>query len=378
MKPPTYLTMVLLLMILLNITPANGQSGRQRTPPQPVQTSPNNSETFPHPPTISRRPAPTTSKDEELGANDTISIEATLVNVPVIVSDRQGRYISGLSQREFTLYDNGVAQPIAFFDAGAQPLNIALLLDTSKSTREVLDDIKTAAQEFLTTLRPQDKATIIGFDSDINILTPLTGDHRRLEDAIYQARIGYYVGTKLNDAVEEASRVLKTASGRKAIVLLTDGKDHGSQLSADELLSDLTESDALIYSIFYNTENGRFNNQRRPIFNNPYPRWPNERRQERRQERRAQKNEEAAQFLEDISETTAGRAYRSEVTDLRQTFNLIAEELRHQYILGFYPDDNSPDSHRIKVQISRHDLAVRARPNYRMAEPNHSNLPVLR
>lgn len=323
----------------------------------------------------------------------TITIDSTLVNVPVIVSDSQGRYVSGLKEQDFTLYDNKVKQSIAFFDAAEEPLNIALLMDTSKSTKDVLGDIKDAAFTFLSLLRAKDQVMIVTFDSEVNFLTKLTNDPYKLEKAIGFAQVGERVGTKLNDAVYESALKLKSASGRKAIILLTDGKDHGSYLGATELIDKVMESNTLIYTIFYPTSLPRAFDQRNPQ-NNPnwgnppfplprgrgqmgrFPRFPRierndrtqERRQERRQERINEKNQQATDFLTELAEVTAGRMYESEVTDLRNTFRLIADELRHQYILGFYPDnsDFTESPHTIKVLVARKELVVRARRSYKL------------
>src|ERR1700754_2467489 len=100
------------------------------------------------------------------GEQESVKLKATLVNVPVIISDRQGRYLSGLRAEDFTLYNDHVKQTIAVFEATEEPLNVALLLDTSKSTRDVLDDIKAAALNFIKRLRPQDRALIVSFDYD--------------------------------------------------------------------------------------------------------------------------------------------------------------------------------------------------------------------
>ncbi|MFY9222815.1 MAG: VWA domain-containing protein [Blastocatellia bacterium] len=328
----------------------------------------------------------------------TISIDATVVNVPVVVSDSQGRYITGLKQEDFLLYDNQVQQEIAFFDAAEEPLNVALLLDTSQSTREVLEDIKEAAFDFLLQLRSKDRAMVITFDDRVRFLTPLTRDQSVLERAIYQARIGDRIGTRLNDAVIEANQELKKAIGRKAIILLTDGKDYGSDINTDELLDKVMESNSLIYTIFYPT--GRsFNspNNRPPWRENPFPRSPRmepfprmprlprlssfvpqagRRVDQRGRNGRVQRrNETAVEFLTELAEVTAGRFYKSEVTDLKKTFRLIAEELRNQYILGFYPDnsDFTDTPHSIKVQVTRKDVVVRSRRNYRLLSTNSNS-----
>src|SRR5215475_419255 len=117
-------------------------------------------------------------------ADQTIKIDTTLVSVPVIVSDRQGRYIAGLKAADFTLYEDHVKQPIVFFADTEEPINVALLLDTSKSAMLVLDDIKKTAKDFVKQLRPQDRAMIASFDYDTIALCELTSDRKTLDRAI--------------------------------------------------------------------------------------------------------------------------------------------------------------------------------------------------
>ncbi|HLG16677.1 MAG TPA: VWA domain-containing protein [Blastocatellia bacterium] len=306
---------------------------------------------------------------QQKSADVPIKIESTLVNVPVIVSDRQGRYISGLKLADFRLYDDGAPQPVSFFETSEQPLNIALLLDTSRSTFEVIDDIKEAARDFLKEMRPRDRAMIVSFDYDVHELSPLTSDRRALDRAIDGARIGDYFGTTLRDAVYEVTeRSLKRIDGRKAIILLTDGKDFGSQVSETDLLAVAAESDAMIYSVFYETNSPQ---ARRNAGRNPFPRgrrggWGRRPNADRRSDRQARNNKEAIRFMSQLSEVSAGRFYESEVADLKKTFNLIAEELRHQYVLGFYPDAARLDGnkHRLKVEVTTPNAAVRARRSY--------------
>ena len=309
-------------------------------------------------------------------AIDVIKVDSNLVSVPVIVSDRQGRYIPGLKANDFKLLDNNTEQNLAFFDAAEEPLNVALLLDTSKSTQLVLDKIKKAAKNFLKELRPQDRAMIVSFDFAIHQLSPLTEDRKVLEKAIKHAEVGEYVGTVLFDAVARvADREFRTVTGRKAIILLTDGQDHGSLISASELLASESESDTMVYSVFYESFLSRVRGggfpRRGGIFGRQDPLsgrfpgpWPG--RSERR-ERRRDRDLEGAEFLTRLSDETSGRFYRSEVTDLKKTFTLIADELRNQYRLGFYPDNTKQDDspHQLKVKVSRPDVAVRARQQYR-------------
>jgi VWFA-related protein len=310
---------------------------------------------------------------------EAVKLKATLVNVPVIVSDRDGRYLGGLRAEDFTLYTDHVKQPIAVFEATEEPLNVALLLDTSKSTRDVLDKIKDAALSFLKRLRPQDRAMIVSFDYDVHTLSRLSSDRRALERAVKDAEIGEYPGTVLRDAVVKvASDALRPVEGRKAIVLLTDGKDHGSVNDETQSLEIAQESGAMIYTIFYATSFApRFNDRPRGgwrrggVFGGGMPRrWPNEQRRRQRAGRMEQRNEEAADYLEQLADASAGRFYRSEVTDLKKTFDLIADELRHQYRLGFYANGGDADGtvHRLTVSVARADTVVRARRTYRAGQ----------
>jgi VWFA-related protein len=311
---------------------------------------------------------------------EAVKLKATLVNVPVIVSDRDGRYLSGLRVEDFTLYNDHAKQPIAVFEATEEPLNVALLLDTSKSTRDVLDEIKDAALNFLKRLRPQDRAMVVSFDYDVHTLSRLTSDRRTLERAVKDAEIGQYVGTVMRDAVVKvANESLRQVEGRKAIVVLTDGKDHGSVNDEAGTLEVAQESGAMIYTVFYRTGFApRFNNRPRGgwrrggVFGDRVPRrWPGEQRRRDRADRAERKNEDAADYLGQLADASAGRFYRSEVTDLKKTFEMIADELRHQYRLGFYAsgEEAAGTVHRLTVRVARADAVVRARRTYRAGQP---------
>jgi len=327
-------------------------------------------------------------QDKAQDPPEVIKVYSNLVSVPVIVSDRNGHYISGLHEENFKLYDNSAEQKLAYFDAAEAPLNVALLLDTSRSTEGVIDDIRKAAKDFLKELRPQDRAMIVSFDWDIHKLSPLTSDRKVLEKALKEAHVGEYFGTLLNDAlIDVIDRDLKPVNGRKAIVLLTDGEDAGSRFTSDEVLSYATESDAMIYSIYYapTPERGRdrdrpprrnrgiFGRRDRFPFQDTFLPQRGAGRGQRR-ERREQRGDWAREFLKQLSEVSAGRYYTSEDTDLKKTFALIAEELRNQYRLGFYPEELARDGslHQLRVKLDKPEFAVRARTQYRAADLNSS------
>jgi VWFA-related protein len=309
------------------------------------------------------------AQTQKQDSDQTFKIDTTLVSVPVIVSDRQGRYIAGLKASDFTLYEDRVKQPIAFFADAEEPINVALLLDTSKSATWALDDIKKTAQDFLRQLRSQDRAMIVSFDRDAIALCELTSDRKTLERAVGDAQIGERFGTKLRDAVDAVMKEeFRTVKGRKAIVLLTDGKDHGSEVDEQTLMESATEADTLIYSVFYRSLPPWMDRDRQ----SPRQRQDGGWRRRRRADRVDERNEEAIDFLRRLSEVSAGRYFSSEVSDLKQTFGQILEELRHQYRLGFYPPDHPAGSvHSIKVEVGieagRPDVVVRSRRSYRVA-----------
>ena len=301
---------------------------------------------------------------------ETIKIDTNLISVPVIVSDRENRYVHDLKVEAFRLFDNQVEQKIAFFDSGEEPLNVVLMLDTSLSTSGAIKDIKKAAKAFLKELRPQDRAMIVTFDWQEQKLSTLTSNRKELESAVNEAKVGKMAGTVLHDSlIDVSSRVLQPIRGRKAIILLSDGNDHGSSITPDELLRSETEADAMIYSIYYRPEALRFlGPPGPPPFPFPQP-FDNAAPQRPRGGRRGGLRGlgyDGYDLMEKLSEVTGGRFYQGETRNLKDTFALIAEELRHQYRLGFYPDELKRDGsvHSLAVKVNLPDVSVRSRREY--------------
>lgn len=303
--------------------------------------------------------------------DDTIKIATRLVSVPVIVSDCNGRYIPNLKGSDFTMLQDGVPQSIEFFAPIEEPLTIALLIDTSQSTRPVLEDIKLSARSFIRLLLPQDRAMIVSFDHDTHVLSEITSNHDRLNRAVSSAEIPEYVGTTLRDATfQTVNRSFAGIKGRKAIIILTDGKDARSRVSSEELLFSLQETDTLIYTVMFKTGGGMVKAQfpdRGRFPGGGFPSMRN-RRNPRRTERIARNNEKAEEFLKKLSDTTAGRFYTSEDGKLKRTFEMIVEELRFQYRLGFYPPEETDEKvlHELKVKVAKRDAVVRSRSSYRI------------
>jgi Mg-chelatase subunit ChlD len=180
-------------------------SGRTTTPANNSQSAPQNS------------PAPESVEPEELEAGDVIRVDTTLVTIPVSVMDRDGKYIPNLRQQDFRIYEDGVEQQIAYFASVEKPFTVALLLDTSGSTRNRLDEIQQAAIAFVNQLRADDRVMIVSFDDEINVLTEPTNNRFALYNAIRRVQPGE--GTRVYDAVDFViNRRFNRIQGRKAIV----------------------------------------------------------------------------------------------------------------------------------------------------------------
>jgi|WetSurMetagenome_2_1015567.scaffolds.fasta_scaffold13628_2 VWFA-related protein len=308
--------------------------------------------------------APFAMGRQEPPAPQRIQVESALVTVPVIVSDARGKYVPGLSSNDFKLFEDGAQVPVPLFLTADDPIKIALLLDTSRSTTTVLGQIKKSAARFLQQMRPQDQATVLSFDSEVTVLCPLTADLQEIGRAIDQAKAGGS-GTRMRDAIiQTVVERFRTISGRKAIVLLTDGQDHGSGISAEGLIDGVAASSTLIYSIFYHVDPHELMKE---IIGSSARLPKAVKQKDGARDPWQQREEQAAEYLDRISEASAGRFYRSGVTEFDKTFKQILTELRSQYLLGYYPDKSKLDgkSHVLDVQVSVQDVVVRSRRSYR-------------
>jgi VWFA-related protein len=324
-----------------------------------------------------------------------VRVNASLVTVPVSVLDRDGRFISGMRKEDFRVFEDGTEQQVAYFAPVEQPFTVALVIDTSGSTRFRLEDIQDAAISFLDQLRPADRVIVVAFDDQVRVLSEATSDRNLLRAAIRRTRTGN--GTRLYDAVELViGQQLSRVQGRKALVLFTDGVDTTSkQASYQSTLEEAVELDAMIYPIQYDTMDGGGNNGGGG--------WPGPNRYPRRRGRNPgwgdilggiilgggnvrigrggggqgggggpagttpEDYERGGDYLRRLAEATGGRHH--DARDLRfldEAFANIAEELRRQYSLGYYPSRQSQAEERrqIRVRVRRPNLVVRARDSY--------------
>lgn len=328
---------------------------------------------------------------EEVEAGDVIKVDTTLITLPVSVTDRDGRFIPNLRKEDFRLWEDGLEQQVAFFASVDKPFSVVLMLDMSASTRFKIDEIQDAAIAFVNQLRPDDRVMVVSFDDRIEVLSDFTGDRGRLRDAIRRTRTGQ--GTKLYDAVDMViNQQLSRVQGRKAIVLFTDGVDTTSRrASAQSNLRDAEELDALIYPVQYDTY--------RDMNSGGGGGWPGgggigvptspidilisimggRRRgggggggggtvgSSRGDYERANR------YLREIAERTGARGYQADsVTNLSYAFAGIADELRRQYSLGYYPTrpPRPGERRQVRVRVNQPNLAVRTRDSYVFAGPD--------
>jgi VWFA-related protein len=317
-----------------------------------------------------------------------LTVQVKVVNVPATVRDKHGKIIHDLTKDDFTLEEDSRPQSIHYFSQESDlPLTLGLLVDTSLSQRRVLDQERTASFSFLDDmLRPEkDLAFLIHFDFDAELLEDLTDSREKLRSAMDQlqgpdldrqrggnspgAGPGYPRhrgggshsggGTVLYDAVYLASNeLMKKQTGRKAIVILSDGVDHGSKESLKDAIEAAQRADTIVYSIFFKGDEpnmgfggwGGMGGHR-----GGRGRYP------------VEQQVDGKKILEQISKETGGRLFEvSGKESVTKIYSQIEEELRNQYSLGYTPDRPDPGSgyHKISLKTKQKDLVVQARAGY--------------
>jgi len=425
MKRIAVIVLMLCCATLLAQT-ANGQARPRRVgqtpPPQQPQSQtqqssqPDQSETVSRPtrpPVLGganrnaneQKPSATSQKDagpEEVGEGDIVRVETTLVSIPVSVMDRDGKYIPNLRKEDFRIWEDGVEQQVAYFASTEKPFTVALMIDTSGSTRFKLEEMQDAAISFVDQLRPDDRVLVVSFDDKIKFLTQQpTNDRNALRYAIRQTRPGS--GTRLYDAVDQViNQHLNLIEGRKAIVLFTDGVDTTSRKARyDDNVRAAEELDALIYPIEFDTYSdmgiwgpggggggwpgggrssgsvlidilggifGGGNSGGYPGGSGGYPGrrggYPGGGGSGGSGTTR-EEYERGDRYLHDLARVSGARLYNAD-QNLDVAFRSVAEELRRQYSLGYYPR-NAPhpgERRNIKVRVNRPELVVRTRDSY--------------
>lgn len=193
---------------------------------------------------------PTSAAEQQ--KEEVLKTETDLVTLPVIATNRDDLYIPDLSKEELKVVEDGVKQEVAFFSTISAPFHVVLLLDTSASTRDALGQIRRAAIAFVKQLQGADAVKVISFAASVRELSEFTTDKALLEQAILKTESGQ--GTKLYDAFDLAVVSLRPISGRKAIVLFSDGVDwHSDRATFDQTVHRLDEEGVIVYPIRFDT-----------------------------------------------------------------------------------------------------------------------------
>ena len=344
----------------------------------------------------SRKPAAQPTATPPVDDGEVIKVETNLVTMPVSVLDRDGRFISGLQQKDFKIFQDGVEQKVDYFQSVEQPFSVILLIDVSPSTQFHIEEIQNAAISFVNQLRPSDRVMVISFDEKVHVLTQFTNNRLQLQNAIRQAEFGD--GTSLYEAVDYViGDQLRQIQGRKAVVLFTDGVDTTSRhASYNSTLAATEEVDALFYTIRYDTSHD--NNNRGGNGGGGYP---GRRRGGGGGGRVTMADilgailtggnvnigsgapggassadyEKGRQYLEGLAQNSGGREFEAQsLYNVDAAFSGIAEELRRQYSLGYYPDNVGKigDRKQIKIRVMRQDVVVRAKNSYIVGENSRS------
>jgi len=339
-----------------------------------------------------------------------IKIPTNLVTVPVIVTDRYGSFITGLSRNQFTVREEGSAQKIEDFSSTEAPFSVALLIDTSHSTKNKLGRIRKAAETFIKQLLPNDRIMVVSFDDKVRFICDFTSDHAELKRAVNSLESHYK--TSLYDAIHlTINEKMTKIQGRKAIVVLTDGVDTASKQATFESAIELAASAGIItYAVQYETRNDggspikprdlpgpglkwqdapqqkpkpeseepKSESEGKSLINIPRPKQdaptstpgapPSSRVNSQRQQPIRDPYVVATDFLRTLAAQSGGLPFKAEtIENTSYAFQHIATELHNQYTLTYISSNERKDGNyrAIAVGVNNPDLVVRARRFYR-------------
>jgi VWFA-related protein len=308
------------------------------------------------------------------------STTVKVVNLFATVRDKQGKVVTDLTQNDFLLDEDGTPQTIRYFSRETDlPLTLGLLVDTSGSERNVLPDERSASFRFLDKVMREDRdmAFVIHFDFEVELLQDLTNSKVALQRSLDHLEVGNRQlqrrdgggggrypggggggrhfgagGTHLYDAVYLGSdEILKKQQGRKALILLSDGMDNGSQLTIEKAVETAQRADTLVYSILFEDPNGN-----RGFGGRGH--WGGGRRGG---------EVDGRKVLERLSRETGGRYFEvSKKEPIDKVYESLEEELRSQYSIGYTPDTKtaSNDYRRIHLTTKQKSLIVQTREGY--------------
>ncbi len=256
------------------------------------------------------------------------------VAVYATVTDRNGRLVPDLQKEHFEILDNSKVQPLTLFKSDTQPITVVIMLDTSGSMTMNLDLLKAAAEQFVLRMLPADRARIGSFSDKIIISPQFTGDRDELLRVLHND-IQFGNPTYLWDAIDDSMSALEHESGRRVVLVFTDGEDDRSQRNGfKDVLKRAENEGFMIYAI--GLESHILGRVTKPDHN-----------------------------LRKLAEQTGGGYFELKQTaDLSSTFTRVAEELHRQYVLGFTPTTLDGTVHRLEVLVKVPGMVARTRKSY--------------
>lgn len=262
--------------------------------------------------------------------DEPLELRSNLVEVFVTVMDGN-RYVTGLGSENFEVFEDGIRQEVEFFDSEKAPASVALLLDTSSSMKDSLGFMQAAAVRFVDGLKKEDEVTVLGFGGQVRELAPLTKDRKQVAEVIGKTRAEG--GTLLYDGMVRGLLKLEAGNGRRGLVLITDGADTVSRLSADAVAQTCGRMAVPVFVIGVGE---------------------------------AHRSDELKSTLRNIAERTSGKAYfLKDLDDLPKTFSEISARLAASYRLGFYRTGTLDGRwHTIRVDFKRGKGRAMARNGY--------------
>jgi Ca-activated chloride channel family protein len=312
---------------------------------------------------------------KETGQNNgtqAIQIKVEMVSIPVVVTDATGGHVQDLKREDFQVFEDGVRQEIAGFAAVEEPISVALTLDTSGSTEFQLNRIRQEATRFVQLLRQEDSIAIVSFADDVQLLEPFNIYHKKNPEVLRELKPGGL------SAVYEAvwlsiEQVLKLEYGRKALVLFSDGVDNRSETVTEEETLELSrKTESTIYCIYFNTNKDRFKRMPGvidPLLEDTSTRFTSQWPPVKIPTGRGKNPEYAAgrEYMIKLARYSGGILVdASRIDNLGTAFSRIAEELRSQYSLGYYPKDTKHDGRfrRLEVKVNRPGITARTKEGY--------------
>ena len=253
------------------------------------------------------------------------------------VTDTTKRLVPDLTEEDFEVYDNGKLQPLTQFDNRPLPITVVVMLDTSGSMTLALDLVKSAAEQFLLRMMPEDQGMVGAFNDKIEFHPEgFTNSRDELVRSLKELDFGY--PTRLYDAVNQSMAQLKGIPGRKVVLVFTDGDDNASKFGSGDVTDRCRVEDVMVYSI--GLENEYFDGARK-VRSSP------------------------DRGLRRLSEETGGGFFLLKKTDeLNSTFTRVAQELHSQYVLGFTPQVLDGKVHKLEVRLKKPGMTARARKSY--------------